>query len=231
MSNIEIEIIAFHGWGLSGDFWAPWQKLIPPSIELRCANRGYFGKSSMEKFRQAKSHKIVMLHSFGLHWCPPDLISEADHLIIFSGFVDFHPVEDDAKRRSKLILQQMMGRFIEEPEETLLKFYENLFYPESRAWDPPVRMNHERLLEDLNRINNPRTSLESLRKIPSITLLHGEMDTIVSNKNARNLFHSLRFQCQYFEIKQAGHALPYTHARQCSKLILSKLQKLEEENV
>ncbi|MEX2368365.1 MAG: alpha/beta hydrolase [Balneolaceae bacterium] len=185
----------------------------------------------MEKFRQAKSHKIVMLHSFGLHWCPPDLISEADHLIIFSGFVDFHPVEDDAKRRSKLILQQMMGRFIEEPEETLLKFYENLFYPESRAWDPPVRMNHERLLEDLNRINNPRTSLESLRKIPSITLLHGEMDTIVSNKNARNLFHSLRFQCQYFEIKQAGHALPYTHARQCSKLILSKLQKLEEENV
>ncbi|MEX0993989.1 MAG: alpha/beta hydrolase [Balneolaceae bacterium] len=231
MGVLKTEIIAFHGWGLSDKFWNPWKKFIPSTISFKCANRGYFKQALSKKFQEKNSQKIVLIHSFGLHWCPVNLLRDADHLIIISGFLDFHPEEEGERRRSKLILQQMMGRFIEKPEDTLMKFYDNMYFPETCPWDPPTDLNHERLLEDLNRINDHRISLQLLQNIPSILLLHGEMDTIVSNNHARKLYHYLRFQSQYFEIKQGGHALPNTHPRQCFQLILPKLQKPEEENV
>lgn len=224
MDTSKTELLAYHGWGLKDTFWDPWKKFFPSDINMRCANRGYFGESSIKEFRQKNSNKIIMLHSFGLHWCPENLIRQASHLIIFSGFLDFHPNEPDARRRSKLVLQQMMARFIEEPEETIEKFYDNLFHPEPRVFDPPFPMNHERLLEDLNQINNRPLPLKLLQEIPSIIILHGEEDSIVSNTIARTMYHRLRFQSQYFEIKQAGHALPYTHPRQCFQLIMPKLQ-------
>src|SRR5690625_8030952 len=119
------QLLTFHGWGFSSDIWQSWQSYLDPSLRVRHADRGYFGGGYMPQFEEDESHKVILTHSFGLHWCPQSLIEQADHLVISSGFLSFHPDRELAGRRSRLLLQQMMSRFVEKPAEVLDQFYHN----------------------------------------------------------------------------------------------------------
>jgi pimeloyl-[acyl-carrier protein] methyl ester esterase len=119
------------------------------------ADRGYFGRENAPGFSDKAVRKIIMTHSFGLHWCPAGLLEEADHLVIVSGFISFHPEEPGERRRSKLFLRQMKSRFVEKPAEVLRMFYENVYHPEEVPVAVPAGCDHDRLLEDLeNRVFN-----------------------------------------------------------------------------
>lgn len=219
MANIMTEIIAFHGWGLSRDFWSPWKNLVTDNVTFMCADRGYFDRPYSVEFNTGSNNRIVLAHSFGLLWCPPELILEADHLVIMSGFLHFHPEKQPGLKRSRLMLQQMMARFVQEPDEVLIKFYKNMFYPDDSVLEPPGQFNEELLLEDLSRMNTKRINIEQFHKLRSITILHGEKDKIVPNEKGREFYHNMPVRCQYFEIKYAGHALPYTHMWECLKFL------------
>lgn len=219
MVQPDVEILACHGWGLQPSFWDSLSSRLPEQVDFTGLNRGYYGKPVERSFEQGAHKKMLMTHSFGLFWCPEELLEEADHLIIFSGFLHFHPGDPDSEKRSRMTVRQMMGRFIEKPDEVLHKFYENLFSPGECALTPPVSVDHELLLDDLNRIQHDRISIERFRSIPAFTIFHGGEDAIVPKDLGRDLYQRLAGRSRYYEVKQAGHALPFTHSRICMNFL------------
>ena len=225
MSENITEIITFHGWGFSPGIWSEWEQILAGTVgvSVQHADRGYFGKENIPSFRDANGSKILMVHSFGLHWCPQELIRSADHLIIISGFLSFHPETPREARKSKLVLRQMKSRFVDKPMEVLTKFYENVYTPAQADIQTPGVLNHDQLLEDLEWLGTANLWPDMLHKINGITIIHGEDDRIVSNSKARELFAMLRGS-QYFEIKHAGHGVAFTHTEECFRFLKPVVQ-------
>jgi len=216
MTDLETDLITFHGWGFSADIWSDWDSVVPDLVTIRHANRGYFGERKVPVFKKSSEQKVLMTHSFGLHWCPDELLFLADHLVIFSGFLSFHPKQAKHARRSKLMLQQMMSRFVDKPKEVLDKFYEEAFKPSPASVTSPSEINHDILLDDLARLGSVQMRPELLHNIPAITIIHGEEDCVVQRVKAHELFSIFKSKSQYFEIKHSGHAVPFTRHTQCA---------------
>lgn len=214
-ADLKTDIITFHGWGFSPDIWAEWDSLIPDIASIRHADRGYFGDRKVPVFKRFSEQRVIITHSFGLHWCPSDLILQADHLVVISGFLSFHPDQPKRARRSKLLLQQMMSRFVDKPREVLDKFYKEVFKPYPVSVDIPSGINHDKLLDDLALLDTVQMKPELLHKIPAITIIHGEEDVVVPKEKAHELFSIFKRKSQYFEIKQSGHSVPFTRQVQC----------------
>lgn len=221
MIKTDTHIIAYHGWGLSSDFWHKWESILSDEVRFDASNRGYSGEEKIIRFdNESVSKRILFVHSFGLHWCPHEILSEADHLVIFGGFLNFHPDNEKKKKRSHFFIQQMLSRFVDKPGEVLQKFLKNVFYPAEPDDQFLIDdIDHDKLLADLTMIQHETQSVQILHEIPEITILHGEKDKIVSNEKARKLYHELRYRAQYFELKHAGHALPFTQTEACYKFL------------
>ncbi len=228
MPDPKIELITCHGWGLSPSVWDVWEELLPADVSVTHLDRGYFGEEKEAGFRYPGSRKIVMAHSFGLHWCPRQLVEQADHLIITGGFLSFHPDAPDEGRRSRLILRQMMSRFVEMPYEVLRDFYRNVWFPDRPSFDIPDKPDHDRLLHDLERLGSDHFPLMTLHRIPDVTIIHGEKDAIVHRTKGHELFNMLR-KSRYLEIKEGGHAAVFTHAGQCYRFLKPLVDPGEEE--
>lgn len=227
MKHPHTHIIAYHGWGLSGDAWQPWHKLFSDEIQFDSADRGYFGKPFTPIFNPACSKKIVFAHSFGLHWCDQSLLREADILVLFSSFLKYHPESKKQEQNSILKLRQMMGRFVEKPEEVLQTFYKDVYHPNKPLPIPEGSLNHELLLEDLSLLHTSEISLQTLHQIPFIKIFHGSEDKVIPKKSARDLYHQLRHRSQYYEILQKGHSLPYTDADSCYPILKPEFETAE----
>ena len=97
----KVEILAYHGWGINASFWKNLDAVIPNSITLKPANRGYFGKPFYPRFDADTKVRVVFTHSYGLQWCNTAVLSKADVLVIFNGFGDFHPEDKKLNSISK----------------------------------------------------------------------------------------------------------------------------------
>ncbi|MEX1063013.1 MAG: alpha/beta hydrolase [Balneolaceae bacterium] len=220
MDRANTELITFHGWGFSPNVWEGWESILPSAVRFIHADRGYFGPPCKPSFSESSGRKVLLTHSFGLHWCPAGLLAEADHLVVLSGFLDFHPAATEENRRSRLVLRQMLSRFVEKPGEVLRMFYKNAFSPDKVTSEEfPGTFNHDNLLSDLDILGTSRLNPEKLLRVPGITFIHGEADEVVSNTKGRSMYADLQDNSQYFEIKQAGHCVPFTHAEQCYRFL------------
>jgi pimeloyl-[acyl-carrier protein] methyl ester esterase len=222
----ELEAIAYHGWGFNPSFWKPWQKWIPDFLQWKNYDRGYFGEPGEPHFSSGSRAKIILTHSFGLHLCSDRALMQADALLIFGGFLSFHPQAAQFRRRSRLVVNEMMKQFGNSPEKVLEAFYRNVYHPEKSYERPPAEMNAALLLEDLNRLNESKQSLPELKKEVKIFIFQGAEDAIVPKRKGRALYEMLGPQAQYFEIKKAGHALPVTHAAKCWHMVEAEIMQL-----
>lgn len=224
------EVIACHGWGFDASCWNGWKRYVEPDFDFRTFERGYFSADARSpEFSTDPGLKIVLAHSFGLHLCKKTNISDADLLIIFGGFIHFHPSAAQFKRRSKMILDQMISRFVNQPTQVLEKFYQNVFYPQNPWNVPDKEQNEELLLSDLKTLNNAVLNIETLKKVPKISILHGFDDGIVPRRKGRQLYNELRLQSKYFEIKKAGHALPFTHSDRCWSFVEPEIRQFKAQ--
>lgn len=223
------EIITFHGWGFFPEIWSDWERVLTKEYGHKVihADRGYFGEEHIPEFQQKSSPKVVIVHSYGLHWCPKELLEEADHLIIVSGFLSFHPDNSSEARKSKLILRQMMSRFVEKPEEVLSDFYSKAYFPSKAVVNVPGVFRHDQLLEDLQKLGTSNLNPDILHNMQAITIFHGEKDRIVSNHKARDLFGIVKHRAQYFEIKHAGHGVAFTHTGKCLQFLKPLLKPVK----
>lgn len=223
----EVEIIAFHGWGFDSTAWSGWEELLPEKAHFTAFERGYFGKAKQTPvFTGADRSKVILTHSFGLHQCPDNLFREADLAVICNGFIDFHPVAAQYRRRSKLIVKQMLNALQGHPEEVLNEFYKNTFKPGEPESLPEGEPNRDLLTEDLKRLNTQTFEVSLLKSVNNICILHGFEDAIVHRRKGRTLYDNFSTQGKYFEVKNAGHALPFTHKEQCRQFIEPEIKNL-----
>lgn len=212
MSKKNSQIIAYHGWGFDSNIWQPLRAEFEPYVQFDCADRGYFSDSSEPSWKNdSHTEKLLFVHSYGLHWCSKEIIQQADHLVMISSFLNFHPAEKNEYKRSKLVLRKMLAQFVESPRLVLEKFYEETFYPAEAELPVPSNLNHDLLLSDLSDLDQDNRKNARVFDMSSITIVHGAKDQIVSNEMARDMYKKLRLRSQYFEIKKGGHALPFTH--------------------
>lgn len=230
MAERKIEICTFHGWALSADIWLPWENHLPSDIYWKHADKGYFGNRADVSFSRGVDKKILLVHSYGLHWCPPALLKETDHLVILSSFLSFHPEEPEKFKRSKLLLQKMMSRFVEKPYEVLYDFHQNVYSPDACKPEFPDSLDHDLLLNDLDLLGESQISPNLLHQIPGITIIHGSSDKIVSKRKGRELYTVFNRRSQYLEIKGSGHAAGFIHARKSSMFMSPALEISEAQN-
>ena len=216
----EAEVIAFHGWGFDSSVWRGWEQLLSGKNMFTVFERGYFGKPKQTPvFTAADRAKVILTHSFGLHLCPVKLFKEADLVVICNGFINFHPVAAQYRRRSKLIVKQMLNALQGHPEDVLKEFYKNTFKPEEPMALPDEDPNRDLLIEDLQLLNTRTFDVSLLKSVDNICILHGFEDGIVHRRKGRTLYDNFSKHGKYFEVKNAGHALPFTHKEQCRQFI------------
>lgn len=211
-------IIAYHGWGFAANCWEGWQQTMEQrGYRFQAFNRGYFGQPVSPKFAASDGPKIIWAHSYGLHLCPVEQLQQADGLVLFSSFRDFHPVPPQ-RRRSEYMLQQMIDRFAKEPQLVLSRFKAKSYHPVSWSEEnQEFSLNTDLLLHDLQALNDCSLDLNLLQALPQIGLLHGTADRIVPVAKSAELAAVLP-QSQFFEIADAGHALPFTHSLLCESM-------------
>lgn len=219
-------ILCFHGWAFDYCCWNNWEKWLIPEFDVHLFNAGYFGSNiARPSFPDNEGTRIIFTHSFGLHQCDSVLLENTDLLVVFSGFLEFHPTAAQFRQRSKLVVRKMIQQFQTSPKAVLEQFHQNTFRP----GDPPKRdfenINKQRLMDDLVRLNQESMSVEKLKKVDKICILHGSDDAIVPRTKGREIFEQLRSKSKYFEIKNAGHALPFTHFDKCKSLLKPELKQ------
>lgn len=221
---LHTHIIAFHTWGFDSSFWKGLESLFSPAEGFRFESeeRGYFSSVKPKSAIQFEPslNKVIFAHSFGLHWCEDSILEKADHLVIFNGYLNFHPGQADQFRRSKHSLREMHSQFVKSPESVLNQYYRNAFHPQKNSLKVPDMMNHDLLLADLIRLDNDNQGVQRIFDSKQITIVHGTEDLIVNKQSARSMYHALRFRSRYFEVVKAGHALPVTHSEKCHEMVL-----------
>ncbi|MGD8426019.1 MAG: alpha/beta hydrolase [Balneolaceae bacterium] len=224
----DLRFIAFHGWGFNKQYWQPWSDYISEYGCFEAYDRGYFRNPKEVEILADSSKTVVITHSFGLHWIEESILSEADLLIVIGGFLYFHPYTAQYKRRSRLILQEMINEFEIKPEKVLHKFYENCYAPCEAPQNELGEIDHQLLLDDLRTLQNSERDIQALKSAGKICIIHGTNDRIVPNQKGRQLYTQLQNRAKYFEIKQAGHSVPFTHPKQCLEFVTPEIEELAE---
>jgi pimeloyl-[acyl-carrier protein] methyl ester esterase len=207
------EVIAYHGWGFDSTCWQAWeQHFRATGLRFQTFDRGYFGHPVEVKFE--RSTKILLAHSYGLHLCPIAHLQQADLLIIFNSFSEFHPQPESLKRRSQAMLKTMLNQLEANPQLVLKNFRSKCYFPQPEEAIENKPYNLEKLIYDLNNLNKASITFDGLEQIPKI-VLHGAKDRIVSPHQGKALLNLLGNNAQYIEIPDAGHALPFTHFQTC----------------
>jgi len=213
--EIKAEITAFHGWGLNAGLWKPWKKMLPSHIALHTADRGYFSEPKNVRFELKDSIKILFLHSYGLHWCPQDLIEKAEVIVIFTSFVQYFA--DEKNRLVEYTVKKRRNGFKADPTGWYTTFMELCGAPEKPNYIQN-NMDVELMSKDLGHLHRNRFRC-SLKKDKKVILLEAERDMILpdSRKNEMekvfgNLFH-------YYCLDEAGHLLPKTNCAQCYSIL------------
>lgn len=226
----DCRFIAFHGWGFDDQYWKPWNDTLSDYGEFETYDRGYFKDPKEVQTLAGPVSTILITHSFGLHWIENALLNQADLLVITSGFLHFHPYAAQYRRRSRLVLQEMINALEVNPEKVLHDFYENCFAPQDAPKREVEEIDHQLLLDDLRMLHQSELEGHLLKNAEKICILHGSEDQVVPNKKGREIFTQLQDDTQYFEIKGAGHALPYTHHRRCLEFVIPEVNELAGMN-
>ena len=206
-------ITAYHGWGFDRTCWQSWaDRFEQAGIRFRAIERGYFGAA----IGYEKPSRVIFVHSYGLHLCPIADLLQAELLVIFSSFQTFHPSKEVAKRRSQQILQQMLIQLENNPELVLDNFRQKCDAP---SMPPMPHLNLSLLTHDLHDLGKGAIDLTLLANLPQILVFHGSSDRIVPVQKGQELAKALSGNSQYFEIENAGHALPLTHLEQCWSVV------------
>lgn len=213
------EVIAYHGWGFEANCWRDWQtRFVQHGYSFQAFNRGYWHPPLTPQFTPGAAVKVILSHSYGLHLCPIDQLQQADVLVIFAGFAEFHPQQKKLRIRSQKTLQIMIEQFKLNPDPVLRTFWTKCYHPNVYSTDPALEFNAELLLHDLQELAIVSMDFSRLISIPKIVIVQGSQDRILACSQGQELAEQLALSStalSYRLIDPAGHAIPFTHLEQC----------------
>lgn len=222
----DCRFLTYHGWGFDANCWVPWKNKLEQYGVFDPYDRGYFGEPSEPRRIKGEETLIVLTHSFGLHWCDPVFFEAADLLVIFGGFLRFHPQTARFRRRSRLVLQQMINEFEVRPEKVLADFYRNCYAPRDAPDTEVEHLDHDRMLNDLKLLHEARLDSDLPERAETICILHGADDYIVPKSRGREIYNRLQHKARYLEVRMGGHALPFSHHEQTFEFLKPHLDEL-----
>lgn len=232
------EVIVYHGWGFDASCWHDWQiQFEHEGWHFQAFNRGYWQQPVNPTFNPIAQTKLLLVHSYGLHLCPIEQLRQADMIVIFCGFAQFHPNAEPLNRRSQRMLQQMIDQFVVDPQQVLSQFHTKCYRPYTWTGTLSANFDSDLLLQDLNHLHTTTVNLALLQTIPQILLLQGYQDRIVPAASSTELATQLAMNALEYNssnnsenklvnrkhevIQAAGHALPFTHFNCCWSKLLS----------
>ncbi|MBO6793306.1 MAG: hypothetical protein JJ895_05310 [Balneolaceae bacterium] len=213
-----IEIHAYHGWGFDSSFWDNLKSELPSEVRFKAADRGYFDLEIIPEFEADSTIKLILAHSFGLHWAGASTLAQADYLVIFNGFDHFVAKEGIDQKRELKVLNRMITQCERHPKEVLNAFYENCFHPQKHDKKTPEFINKERLLIDLKSLADCELNL-SLHDLKVIGF-SGKEDLIVPIKRTKAVIEKLGGK-NFILIENSGHALPVVNSSECWSFLSS----------
>jgi pimeloyl-[acyl-carrier protein] methyl ester esterase len=218
---VDAEVILQHGWAFDGQIWDAWLPVLERAgAATQVGERGYFGvEPRSPRFTEQAQIRIIVAHSLGLHLLDPEVLANADALLIISGFLKFHPDNPMEQRRSQRVIKTMLSKFSEAPDVVLSDFWKNAYAPEHSHIPLVTRTDGDvqRLAEDLERLHVCNMGIDVIGDKP-ILFVSGDADRIVSRAVFENFVESAH-SCDGYTLKGAGHAIPVTRAAECISLL------------
>lgn len=215
----QVEIIFQHGWAFDSSCWKGWMPHLQEKQEwnfsVQTPERGYFGKArAASPFADESQLKIAVVHSFGLHMLPKEILLAADVLVLAGSFEHFHRGTALETRRSKRAISLMQERLIEEPLDLLNDFYGNCYHPlltsQMLLRRDTEYMDLELLAADLDRLDKEQFDMSIFSKSQKMLFVHGSEDQIVPIAHAIEMSEKLPGSSLVM-FEGAGHSLPLTH--------------------
>ncbi len=217
--KLDIEIIAYHGWGFSSSFWDNWKTILPEDVQFKTADRGYFMDEQTPVFSGSSKHQVLFLHSYGLYWCPEEQIEQASCIIIFNGFHHFHPNVERKGTESENEMQKMISEFENNPKKILKGYWKKVFHPHNNKNIAKGKFDTDLLAKDLQELDSKSFNLQILKNGKPIISLDGGSDKILTNSRGKAFTEITEGNAVYHFIKEAGHGLPATHYQECWSFI------------
>lgn len=203
----KVEVVTYHGWAFSRDFWKSLTDFISSDINVKLSNRGYFGgEETLCSFDKDSDLKILFLHSFGLHWCPDKVLKSADVIVIFNSFLDFHPSDEAKRKKSIKILKRMIDEFEKNPTSVLELFYTNCFYPHKSVYEFDSNFDFKKLLHDLNALNETSERVFNFSQKQKLIIVESDKDKIVIDSRKSNFEKAFKRSELFIQIEDASHA-------------------------
>lgn len=208
---MENEWITCHGWGLNATLFDHWEAHLPEGVSINHCDRGYTARPHTARFSPDAKWRVLWVHSFGLHWCPKELIREADHLVILSGFWRFHPHNPEQGRLSRRGVMLMRRQLVSDPKRLLETFCQRVYEPATSCGLERDRLNQDLLLRDLDRLGEVEFDDADIRHVSDITVISGEADRILQPDCRDELLEMLPLDTRWIVFRTEGHAAGITN--------------------
>ncbi|MFO0040321.1 MAG: hypothetical protein ACK522_15445, partial [Synechococcaceae cyanobacterium] len=112
-----IQVIAMHGWAGDAANWGPW-RIATTELPLtwRCGERGYGGADPVAPSWGPQGRRVVLAHSLGPHLLAPEVLAEAEAVVLLASFGRFVP-PGRGGRRLRVALEGMAAALADRPDE------------------------------------------------------------------------------------------------------------------
>lgn len=200
-------ILLVHGWSFDASLWEGVIRGLP-GHRCHTLDLGYYGPARLEG---PESPDLVVGHSFGCLWAMQHPSLAGVPLLAVNGFTRFSAAPDFPHGVPVRVLERMLRRLREAPEEVLSAFRERVQGP-----PPPSGLHLEPLERDLERLLH-----DDARSLPErlpVAALSADDDPLLSVPMSGDMFPSnLR------RLSRGGHLLPLTKPEQVARFILERL--------
>lgn len=196
-------ILLIHGWCLDATLWEPVITSLP-GHQCHTLDLGYFGPPQLH----IPLHiDLAVGHSFGCLWAMQNPQLEGIPLVSVNGFHRFSAAPDFPQGTPVRVLERMLRRLREAPEEVLQAFL-------TRCGGPPLPASFDarRLEEDLWRLLHD--DARSLRERQPARALSADDDPLLPVTLSEQMFPGVLQR-----LPQGGHLLPLTAPQTVAEVI------------
>jgi pimeloyl-[acyl-carrier protein] methyl ester esterase len=213
-----LQVAAMHGWGRDGRTWDKWRHATEPlGWNWQLGERGY-GNLAPHVLawpeKTAETRRIVIGRSLGPHMVPPDVLAQADIVVLLASFAAFVPPGREG-RRARAALAGMAACLEDKARarDMLEYFTKKIAEPQPSDLLPPGPLdgqldetNRARLRSDLDLLGQTDGLPVGFPQDARVLIVEGEDDRIVQ-PGARRMLRKELPDADAISFPEVGHAL------------------------
>jgi len=212
-----------HGWGFEENFWLPVGKILEGKKKVKAVNfiSLNFFESEKRNSISDNNNNIFITHSYGLNWFLENKVN-CYALINFFAAPSFVKFQKNSKK-SKIMLDLMIKRLKDSPNEVLNKFYENCGIKNSSKIGGK-KINKDKLVDALKNLKD-NSYLEEFLSIKKKTLNVFALKDKIFDVSLSKLKNFLGGDFDYILIDSESHAFPLLEPHKTSKIIYNYIDR------